>query len=159
LLAVASDHPERFSYDRTNFVGTHLRIGPDGVFVADQRVADAGQIVERIARDDVRSIVRPVRTARIEVGRGRRRCSRCLAGRRRRGGSGDHALRRELPGRESAGVGIIGLPVAGGLLGYHGFARKTAEVIYRARRTRLSSSSVFHSYTVFLTGRILLDGI
>lgn len=58
---MASDHPERFSYDRTNFVGTHLRIGPDGVFVADQRVADAGQIVERIARDDVRSIVRPVR--------------------------------------------------------------------------------------------------
>lgn len=132
LLAVASDHPERLSHDRTNFVGTHLRIGPDGVFVADQRVADPGQIVERIARDDVRSIVRPVRRRGSKWGA----VGGVVVGAWL--GFGIAVVQATTPCGEScrdekarAWAGIIGLPVAGGFLGYHAFARKTAEVIYR----------------------------
>lgn len=134
LLDVASDHPERFSYDRTNFVGTHLRIGPDGVFVADQRVADPGQIVERIARDDVRSIVRPVRRRGSKWGAvGGAAVGAWL-------GFGVAVVQATTPCGESCrdekalmGAALVGLPVAGGFLGYHAFARNTAEVIYRAR--------------------------
>ena len=40
----------------------NVRVGPDGVFVAARKVADLGQIVERIARTDVAEVGSPVRT-------------------------------------------------------------------------------------------------
>jgi outer membrane lipoprotein SlyB len=40
----------------------NVRVGPDGVFVADRKVADLEQVVENIVRADVAEI----KTARIE---------------------------------------------------------------------------------------------
>jgi len=55
LLDLATHHPEYFAETQTTglFVDNAVRVGPDGVFVADQKVADLGQIVERIARSEV----------------------------------------------------------------------------------------------------------
>lgn len=41
-----------------------LRVGPDGVFLGNRKVADLGQIVETIARADVAEIFRPGSTRR-----------------------------------------------------------------------------------------------
>jgi hypothetical protein len=134
LLAVASDHPERLSRAGPNFAGRHVRVGPDGVFVADRRIADPGQIVERIARDDVQQIVRPVRRRGSKWG--------ALIGATAGGwlGFGTALTLHMTPcggscrdEAASAWAALIGFPIAGGFLGYHAFARRSAEVIYRVR--------------------------
>jgi hypothetical protein len=134
LLAVASDHPERLSHDRPHVVGTHVRVAPDGVFLADQRIADPGQIVRRIARDDVRTIVRPVRRRGSKWGAV---AGAAVGGFLGFGAALSFGLRQcgeSCKDEERWMVAsLIGLPVAGGLLGYHGLARREAETIYRQR--------------------------
>jgi hypothetical protein len=59
LRGVALRHPGDFpaaQQGRQIALGKNVRIGPDGVFVSDRKVADLGQIVETIARDDVGEI-------------------------------------------------------------------------------------------------------
>jgi hypothetical protein len=65
LRDLASTHPEyflaaqkggRFEFEK------NVRMGPDGVFVADRRVADLAQVVERYGRSDITEI----RTAKVE---------------------------------------------------------------------------------------------
>src|SRR5207247_695286 len=59
LRNVASRHPEYFpaAQQGGQFVlEKNVRMGPDGVFVASQKVADLGQLVENIARHDVAEI-------------------------------------------------------------------------------------------------------
>jgi hypothetical protein len=54
LRDMATSHPEYFAAVQARvFVDRDLRVGPSGVFLADQRVADLGQVVERISRTDV----------------------------------------------------------------------------------------------------------
>jgi hypothetical protein len=55
LLDIASLHPAFFAIDGTpgSFVSDNVKVGPDGVFVADRKVADIGQFVEKIAQRDV----------------------------------------------------------------------------------------------------------
>jgi hypothetical protein len=134
LLAVASDHPERLSHDRPHVVGTHVRVAPDGVFVADQRVADPGQIVKRIVRDDVRTIVRPVRRRGSKWGAVGGAAVGLYLGFGTALSLSLTSCGRSCRDEEALAWGaFIGLPIAGGFLGYHGFARHTAEVIYRVR--------------------------
>jgi hypothetical protein len=134
LLDAAADHPERLSHDRPSFVGTYVRVGPDGVFVGDLRLADPRQLVERIARDEVARIVRPVRRRGSKWG---------AVGGAAVGGFLGFASALTLAMRQCGEsckdeerwmvASIVGFPLAGGLLGYHGLARRTAEVIYDAR--------------------------
>ena len=64
LREVASDHPEYLSdaqHRRASFVlERKVRVGPDGVFVADQKVADLTQVVENISRFDVAEVRGPL---------------------------------------------------------------------------------------------------
>jgi hypothetical protein len=56
LRDVASDHPGYFQAAQrgeTLVLGKTVRVARDGVFLADRRVADLGQVVERLARGDV----------------------------------------------------------------------------------------------------------
>ena len=56
LRDIASHRPESFSAAQKGemfVVKKNVRMGPDGVFVADEKVADLGQVVEHIARTDV----------------------------------------------------------------------------------------------------------
>jgi hypothetical protein len=54
LRDMATSHPEYFaSVEAQVFMERDLRIGPSGVFLADQKVADLGQVVERISRTDI----------------------------------------------------------------------------------------------------------
>jgi hypothetical protein len=132
LRDLASNHPEYFTAQNGIFVGSDIRVGPDGVFVADRRVADFGQIVERIARTDVAEIASPMRT-RGSVGWA---VTGSVAGFGLgfltflstidcpyAGNCGAWQLRRAAP---------LWLPIAGGLLGYHAFHHEVGGVIYRA---------------------------
>jgi hypothetical protein len=62
LRSMIAHHPERFA--ATQMAGTwvedNVRIGRDGLFVADRRVADLDQLVETIPRNDVLEIRGPV---------------------------------------------------------------------------------------------------
>jgi hypothetical protein len=54
LREVASRHPEYLiGASQGGFIDREVRVAPDGVFVADQKVSDLGQIIGRVARPDV----------------------------------------------------------------------------------------------------------
>lgn len=61
LVNMASRQPEYLTDpDQAGVVvQKDVRVGPDGVFMADRKVADLGQIVERITRNDVAEIRTP----------------------------------------------------------------------------------------------------
>ena len=58
LLNLASNHPEYLTRTPTagQFVDQAVRVGPDGVFVADQKVADLHHVVETNGRKEVAEI-------------------------------------------------------------------------------------------------------
>ena len=62
LRDMASQHPEYFAAVQKSgtFAQDDVRISRDGLFVADRRVADLGEVVERIVRNDVTEIRGPV---------------------------------------------------------------------------------------------------
>jgi hypothetical protein len=62
LRDMASRHPEYFSTMQQGgtFEQDNVRLGRDGLSVANRRIADIGQIVETIARNDVAEIRGPV---------------------------------------------------------------------------------------------------
>jgi hypothetical protein len=65
LRDIASTHPEYFPAAEKGgrfVLARNVRVGPDGVFVADRKVADLVQVVERYGRADITEIL----TARIE---------------------------------------------------------------------------------------------
>lgn len=67
LRDVASNHPEYFLAVRqhgTFVLPKNVRMVPDGVFVADRKVADLGQVVENIVRTDIVEIAIATRTTR-----------------------------------------------------------------------------------------------
>ena len=62
LQDMASSRPEYFlaAYKSGTFENNDVRVAGDGVFVAGQKVADLGQVVERIARTDVAEVKRKI---------------------------------------------------------------------------------------------------
>jgi hypothetical protein len=62
LRDMAAQHPENFAaLDRTGTLAQgNLRIGRDGLFVADRKVADLTQVVETVTPNDVSEIWGPV---------------------------------------------------------------------------------------------------
>ena len=62
LREMASQHPEYFTAVQKSgtFAQDDVRIGRDGLFVGNNRIADLEQVVERIARNDVSEIRGPV---------------------------------------------------------------------------------------------------
>jgi hypothetical protein len=61
LRVMAVQHPEAFSTP-AEFVQDDVRVGRDGVFVGDRKVATFEEVVERIARGDVLEVDGPVVT-------------------------------------------------------------------------------------------------
>jgi hypothetical protein len=124
LPDMASNHPEYFTAQKGAFVDKEVRVGPDGVFVADRKVADLGQIVERIARNDVAEIRGPVRVRGSVHG--------AILGSLLLGSSFGLAFGTSA---SSAALGwslLTGLTVVGGFLGYRVSSHKAEGVIYRA---------------------------
>jgi hypothetical protein len=80
LRDMATSHPEYFAEVHARVFGDRdLRVGPSGVFLADQKVAELEQVVERISRTDVEAgtsiiVTRQVRAlprgAKIALGAG-----------------------------------------------------------------------------------------
>ena len=59
LLLMASDHPDWMSKTwKTIYKDNSLRVGPQGVFKADRKLADLAEVVERIPRGRVVSIAK-----------------------------------------------------------------------------------------------------
>jgi hypothetical protein len=59
LLGMATDNPSWIAgTSKTTYRDHDLRIGPDGVFAGDQKLAELAQVVERIPRVQITSITR-----------------------------------------------------------------------------------------------------
>src|SRR5262249_45453786 len=62
LREMATRHPEYFALMEAgrSFEQDHVRLGPDGLFVAGRRVAEVADVVETFSRQVVREIRGPV---------------------------------------------------------------------------------------------------
>jgi len=59
LLNMAMDHPEWIAgTSKTSYRDNSLRIGPDGLFVKDRKLAELAQVVEHFPRDRVTVIAK-----------------------------------------------------------------------------------------------------
>jgi hypothetical protein len=59
LLRMVADNPGWIANtSKTTYRDNGLRIGPDGLFVRDQKVAELAEVVERIPRDRITSITK-----------------------------------------------------------------------------------------------------
>jgi hypothetical protein len=129
---LTANRPDDFATSRRTFIDEDVRIGPGGLFVADRKVADFGQIVERVVRTDIVAVAVPLRTrgsllgAGIGAGIGVRvgyillvsaldcpYAGNCIA----------WQMRRAAP---------VWLPVALGVLGYQASQHTVGGEIYRA---------------------------
>ena len=125
LRDMASQHPEHFAaFEQSGtFRQDDVSIGRDGVFVANRKVADLGQVVETIARNDVIEISGPV------VARG------SVLGAVIGGWLGFSAgVVPALGGAPTAVAwsALLGSAAGGGFLGSHWSSHQTEGVIYRA---------------------------
>jgi hypothetical protein len=59
LRNMAADNPAWIAgTSQTTYRDNNLRIGPDGVFVRDQKIADLAEVVERIPRERITEVVK-----------------------------------------------------------------------------------------------------
>jgi hypothetical protein len=130
LLDIVSTRPQdlRRLADGLHIVHGNVRIGPNGVFVAAERVADLTDIVQQIPRREVAAITAPRRHASIVGG---------IVG----GGIGGFvgyiiASRLALSTNNKAQAwvvpSLVGFPSAGALLGSQADRGATERIIYRA---------------------------
>ena len=135
LREVASTHPEYFLQlsAGSRFVQDNVRLAPDGVFLEDRKVAEISDVVKQIPRPEIAAIMMPPQRRGSLVG------AAIGAG----GGfvlgyvSALHLAYKQCNGscsdeRALMGLSLVGLPIAGGWLGYQGNPRTTQDVIYRA---------------------------
>ena len=133
LLGVGSQWPAVFSGGAAYSLADGVRVADGGIFDGTRRVADLAQVVQRTAREDVSEI----RVA------GQRKGNKRLAAVGAVGGFllGAYigtALAFKDCGRSCgdekflAGLSVVGLPVALGLLGYYGGSHSVGGMIYRA---------------------------
>jgi hypothetical protein len=125
LRAMAANHPEYFAaLEKTGtFAQDNVRVGRDGVFVANRKVADLDQVVETIRQNNISEIWGPV-VARGSV------LGTVL------GGWVGFAI-GVVPGLGGASDGVawlvlMGSTAAGGYLGFHWTSHETEGLIYKA---------------------------
>jgi hypothetical protein len=125
LREMAAQHPENFAaLDRTGTLAQgNLRIGRDGLFVADRKFADLTQVVEKVTPNDVSEIWGPVVACGSVLGT-------IL------GGWLGFAV-GVIPGLggasdEVAWLVLIGSIVASSYLGFHWSSHETEGLVYKA---------------------------
>lgn len=140
LLDMVARHPEYFVSPtvRGTLESNGVRVGPDGVFVAGQKVGDLDQVVERVAQTDVFEIRRPVPKRSVARGVGWGLGGYFVGG--MAGGFIGAAIHCGIGRCEDniptgASVGLLAGAVAGAIVGYRKGARtphpKPEDVIYR----------------------------
>jgi hypothetical protein len=133
LIGVGRQWPAVFSGGVAYSQANGVRVEADGIFDGNRKVADLAKVVQRAPREDVREIRVPGQLkgskrkaavgagvgfflgASIAVGLGYKLCGASC--------SDEKIL---------AGLSVIGLPVALGLLGYYGGGHTVGGMIYRA---------------------------
>ena len=135
LLKMATDHPEYFPlvFTGSRFVQDDVRVGPEGVLLRDRKLVEIAQIVKRIPRTDVVAITTPMKRRGSVIGAVAGAGGGLLLGyvsalhlafKQCGRGCGDE--------RALMALSLVGLPIAGGLLGYQAGTRTTERVIYRS---------------------------
>jgi hypothetical protein len=137
LVDLASDHAEFLAGAKTGgtfLLDDHVRLTPDGLFMAGRRIVDLG-VVETIARSDVAEITRFATTNREQA------AAAAIAGALVGFLAGFHvgAGLAMSPCHGSCttnewlmGFSFAGFPIGGAWVGYHALAHKAEAVIYRA---------------------------
>jgi hypothetical protein len=137
LRRVASSHPDYLSAAQqggTFLLEQSVRLRPDGVFVGDRKVADRGQVIETIARDDVAEIKtrRKGRGVWGHLGPLGGYFVGALSGGVVAGIACQAAAGRDRCDSGAFLIGALGGGIAGGVYGFRAANRETEDVIYRA---------------------------
>ena len=131
LLEASSTNPECFAANR-RFAGQHVRVGPDGVFVAYQKVAELDEVFETIGRSEVREVRSRVRTRGSVPGAIGGAVGGFLLGSIAAPYFAFKPCGHSCSGeRAMIGLSLVGIPAAAAFLAYRGLARTTSEVVYR----------------------------
>jgi hypothetical protein len=119
--------------DGARIIEGAVEIRRDGIFLADRKVAETGEVVRRIPPREVVAIETPPARRGSVIGAALGAAAGFAVGFRlatyfanrqcNRGCSDEQAL---------MGLSLVGLPVAGGVLGYASESRTTSRVIYAA---------------------------
>jgi hypothetical protein len=137
LSGLASDHPEFLvgaTKGGTFLLEGNVRLAPDGLFVAGGKVAGL-DVIETIARSDIAEITRSATVNRGPAAGGAiaGALGGLLAGFYLAAGLAYSQCHGSCTKNESLmGLSLVGLPIAGGWLGYHALGHKAEVVIYRA---------------------------
>jgi len=132
-IMLTANRPQDFATSARTFIDREVRFGPGGLFVADRKVADFGQIVERIARSDIVVVAIPLRVRGSLLGAGIGAGIGVWVGYRIVAFStldcpyGGHCIAVQV--RRAAPAW---LPVAFGLLGYQASQHTVGGEVYRA---------------------------
>jgi hypothetical protein len=125
LRDMAAHHPDYFEHARVNGVygEENIRVSRDGVFVADRKVAEFGQVVEVISQPEVKEITGPVIARGSVLGA-------------TFGAYVGFAI-GVVPGLGGVSAAVawpflIGSVAVGGYLGFHWSSHETPGLIYRA---------------------------
>ena len=135
LLQVASMRAEDFTPRRGAFIYKELRVGADGVFIADQRVADRDEIVRVIERSEIAQVSVPLEMRGSARG--------AIGGAAAGFGLGFVAMLSTIDCPYAGNCGAwrarrwapVWLPVALGTAGYHLLRKPSGGVIYRSIAT------------------------
>jgi hypothetical protein len=101
------------------FMDQDVRLGLDGVFVGNRKVAELAQVVQHIARTDVVEIQGPIRTRSVGAGLGLGVLGLFLG----------YGAAWDAGNRSTAWAMVVGFPLAGGFLGSRIFGHTRQGVI------------------------------
>lgn len=135
LQEMAANHPDYLVevFSGLRFDRADVHVGPDGVFLAERKVAALSDVLERVPRKDVVVIKTPPRRRGSLIGAAIGAAGGFVLG---------YASAVRLAYKQCNGscsdeqalmaLSLVGLPIAGGWLGYQANSRTTEDVIYRA---------------------------
>jgi hypothetical protein len=134
LLDIASTHRDVLLKPApgVRFVQHNVTLASEGVFLGDRKLADVDDVVERLPRTSVVAIMTPPKRRGSLVGAAIGATGGFVLGY----ASAVRLAYKQCGGscsdeRALMGLSVVGLPIAGALLGYQANPRVTQEIIYR----------------------------
>ncbi|HEV3062979.1 MAG TPA: hypothetical protein VGY48_32340 [Vicinamibacterales bacterium] len=134
LRDMATTHPDYFAVaNKQSFVNGTVRVAPDGVFVTDRKVADLGQVVETIARNDIAEIKTRQKGRGVwgHLGSLGGYFVGAMSGGFVAGFACQAAVGRDRCDTGAFLTGALAGGIAGGIYGFRAANRETEDVIYR----------------------------
>jgi hypothetical protein len=132
-LIEGSKHPPslRSVFSGTQIIDGEVQVRPDGIFLANQKVAETGEVIRRIPQAEIVAIETPPARRGSVVGAVVGAAAGFVVGYRMAVHFAYAQCNGSCGGEQAMmGVSLVGMPVAGSLLGYQSKTEVTRTIIY-----------------------------